>query len=148
MYVYQSVSWLTSLLKLDKYRDISSFWWHILLKIFGDIPDMFVHYFQMLTNFWYVCQSVSLLTFLLKLGQFWNISCSGWDIFQIFLGDTPGMILHDFEKIQILCMSVILLVGIPPYWNWTNVDISPVLDEISFRNFGGKFLAYFYDVSK
>ena len=37
LYVCQSVSWLTSLLKLDKYRDISIFGWNIFLKFFWDI---------------------------------------------------------------------------------------------------------------
>ena len=38
MYVCQSVSWLTSLLKLYKYWDIVSSAWDIFLKFFGDIP--------------------------------------------------------------------------------------------------------------
>ena len=43
LYVCQSVSWLTSLLKLDKSSDISSSGWDIFLKFFGDIPGMYVH---------------------------------------------------------------------------------------------------------
>ena len=67
LYVCQSVSWLNFLLKLDKYRDISSSVWDIFLKFFGGIPGMFLHLFQIILNFMYVCQSVSLLTSLLKL---------------------------------------------------------------------------------
>ena len=55
LYVCQSVIWLTTLLKLDTYRGIPCSWWDIFLKFFGDIPDMFVHYFQIITNFVYVC---------------------------------------------------------------------------------------------
>ena len=70
LYVSQSVNWLTSLLKLDKYGDISCSGWDIFLNFFWDIPEMCVHYFQIVTNFVYVCQYVSWLTFLLKLGQY------------------------------------------------------------------------------
>ena len=55
VYVCQSLSWLTSILKLDKYRDISCSWWYIFLKFFGDFFGMFVHFFQIITNFLYVC---------------------------------------------------------------------------------------------
>ena len=43
LYVCQSVSWLTYLLNWDKYRDISSSGWDILLKVFGHIPGMLAH---------------------------------------------------------------------------------------------------------
>ena len=69
LYVCQSVSWLTSLLKLDKYRDISGPECAIFLKFFGDIPGMLLHHFRVILNFLYVSQSVSWLTFLLKLDK-------------------------------------------------------------------------------
>ena len=50
-----------------------------------NIPWLFVHYFQILMNFLYICQSVSWLTSLLILDKCRNISCSGWNIFLIFL---------------------------------------------------------------
>ena len=40
-------------------------WWN-WIKLFGDIPWVFVYYFQKVLNFLYVCQSVSWLTSLLK----------------------------------------------------------------------------------
>ena len=40
--------------------------WDIFLKYFGGIPGMFVNYFWIISNFLYVCQSVSWLTFLLN----------------------------------------------------------------------------------
>ena len=43
LYVCQSVGWLTSLLKLHEYGDISSSGRDILLNFFGDIPGMLVH---------------------------------------------------------------------------------------------------------
>ena len=53
------------------------------------------------------------------------------------------------KSIWISCMSVSLLVGLLPYWNYTNLGISPALDEISFWNFwrhswdvGTQFLDY------
>ena len=84
MYVCQSVSWLTFLLKLDKFRDISSSVWKIFLKFFGGIPCMFVHLFQIVLNFLNVCQSVSRLPSLLKLDKCRDITSSGWDTFLIF----------------------------------------------------------------
>ena len=94
LYVCQSVSLLTSLLISDKYRDISSSGWDIFLNFFADIPDMFVHYFQMFTNFLHVCHSVNWLTSLLILDNYWDISSSGWDIFLKFSENIPGMLLH------------------------------------------------------
>ena len=78
LYVRQSVSWHTSLLKLDKCSDISSFGWDIILKFFGNIPEIFVHFFQLRTNFLYVCQSVGWLISLLKLNKYRDISCSSY----------------------------------------------------------------------
>ena len=97
LYVCQSVSWLTSLLKLDKSRDISSSGWDIFLKFFEDIPRMLVHYFQTIPNFLYVCQSVSWLIHLLKLDKYRDISISGNDIFWKFLEDNPGLLVHWFR---------------------------------------------------
>ena len=99
LYVCQSISWLTSLLKLRYYRDISRSGWDIFLKSFGDIPGMFVHWFQFILNFLYVCESVSWLTFLLKIQLNWDISSSGWDIFLNFYGHIPWMLIHLFQII-------------------------------------------------
>ena len=117
LYVRQSVSWLTSLLKLDKFRNISCSEQDILKKIFGDIPGLFSHYFQIIMNFLYVPQSVSWLTSLLKLDKFRNISCSGQDIFMKIFGDAPRMFLHHFQIIinfLYVCKSVSWLTL---YWN-------------------------------
>ena len=43
LYVCQSVSWLTSLLKLYKYRDVFYSGWYIFLKSFGEILLMLRH---------------------------------------------------------------------------------------------------------
>ena len=58
LYVCKLVSWLTSLLISDKYRDISSSGWDIFLKSLGGIPGMFVHYFQIITNFLSISKNV------------------------------------------------------------------------------------------
>ena len=94
LYVCKSVSWLSILLKLGWYRDISSSRWDIFLKSFGDIPGMLVHYFQTLLNFLYVCQSVIWLTFLLMLDKYRDICSSGWYIFLKFCGNIPWIFLH------------------------------------------------------
>ena len=62
LFVCQSFSWLTSLMKLGQYRDISCPGQDIFLKTFGGNPGMFLHYFKIITNFLYVCQSFSWLT--------------------------------------------------------------------------------------
>ena len=93
--VCQSVNWLTSLLKLDKCRDISCSGW----AIFGDIPRMFSHILKIIVNFLYVCHSISCLTSLLKLDKCRDIASSGWDISQNFFEDIPGMLVHYFQII-------------------------------------------------
>ena len=114
LFVCQSVSWLTSLLKLYKYRDISCSWWVTFLKYFGDIPEMFVHYFKIIGNFLYVCQSISWLTYLLILGQYRDISCSGWDIFPKFLGTFLGCFDTIARNANCLyvCQSVCWLISL------------------------------------
>ena len=112
MYVCQSVSWLTSLLKLYKYRDISSSGRDIFLKFSGDIPRMNLHQFQIILNFLYVCQSVSWLTSLLKLYKYRVTASSGRDIFLKFSGHIPRMNLHQLQIILnflYVCQSVSLL---------------------------------------
>ena len=102
LYVCQSISWLTFLLKLDKYRDISSSVWYIFLKFFGGISGMFLHLFQIMLNFMYVCQSVSLPTSLLILDKY-------KDIFLQFVGDISWMLVHWFIIIlnfMYVCQSV------------------------------------------
>ena len=115
LYDCQSVSWLTSLLKLSQYRDISTSGWNIFLKFFVDIPDMFVHYFQMLKNFLHVCQSVSWLISIIKLGKYRYISSTGWNIFLKIFGGFPGI---NLQLIQIIlnflyvCQSVSWLTSL------------------------------------
>ena len=148
MYVSQSVSWLTFLLKLDKYRDISGPEWAILLNFFGDIPRMLLHHFQIILNFLYVCQSVSWLTSLLKLDKYRHISGPEWDIFLKIFGDIPRLILDYCQIILNFCMSLSLLFGLLSYWNLANIGISQVLDEISFWIFLETFPGYFWTTFK
>ena len=51
--------------------DIFSSGWDIFSKFSGDISGIFVHYFKIISDFLYVCQSVHCLTSLLKLGYLW-----------------------------------------------------------------------------
>ena len=93
----------------------SGSWWYIFLKSSEDIPGMFVDYFWMLTNFLYVCQSVSWLTSLLKLGLYRDISCSRWDIFLKFFRGIPKIFLDFFQIIQnflYVCQSVSWLTSL------------------------------------
>ena len=84
LYVCQSVSWLSSSLKLDKDKDISSSGWDTFLKFFGDSSSMLAHQFQIIQNFLYFCQSGSWLTSLLKVGKYRDVSYSWWFFFLIF----------------------------------------------------------------
>ena len=51
LYVHQSGSWQTSLMKSDNFRDIASSGWDIFLNLYGHIPGMLVHLFQIILNF-------------------------------------------------------------------------------------------------
>ena len=105
LYVCQSVSWITSLLKLDKSRDISCSGWDVVLIFFGDIPGMFIHYFQIIINFVYVCQSLSWLTSILKLDKYRDIFSSGRDIFRNFFRGISGVFVHYLRiKKYIVCL--------------------------------------------
>ena len=109
LYVCQSISWLTYLRNLGQYRDISCSGWDIFQKFLSDIPRMFVHYFQIIQNFLYVCQPVSWLTSLLKLDKYGDISSYGWYIFSKLFGDMPRMLVHYFLiilNIFYVCQSV------------------------------------------
>ena len=135
MYICQSFSWLTFLLKFDKYRDISSSGSDIFLQFFGEISGMLTRQFQIILNFLYVCQSVSWLTSLLKLYKYRDNFSSGRDIFLKFLRDLLGTLynsstcfwiflvaflecLYTRSKLfRISCMPVSLLVGLLSYWS-------------------------------
>ena len=96
-------------------RDISSSGWDIFLKVFGDILKMLVHWFQIILNFLYKCQSISWLTSLLRLEVFKGVSSSGWDIFLKFFGDNPWMLVHYIQIILnfvYVCLSVSWLTSL------------------------------------
>ena len=80
-------------------RYISWYGWHIFLEFFGDISEMFLHWFQVIMIFLYVCQSGSWHTSLMKSDKFRNISSSVWYIFLNFYGHIPGMSVHLFQII-------------------------------------------------
>ena len=93
-----------------------------LQDFFKDIPRILVHYWQIITNFLFVCQSFSWLTSLMKLGQNRDISC-GQDIFWKLLVAIPGCFCTISKQLQISSMSVSPLVGLLPYfrmtpWKW------------------------------
>ena len=114
------------------------------MNFFGDIPGMFVHLFQIILNFLYICQSVSWLTSLLKLDKYGDISSSEWDLSEIFWRhsrDIGTLALNNSE------FFVSLLVALLPYWNYTNIE-TPVLDDISFWNWLETFLGLWYTRSK
>ena len=96
----------------------------------------------------HVCLSICLFAYFLTKIRQRDISGSGWDIFLEFFGGIPDMLVHWFQIILIFCMSVSLVVGILPYWNPTNLGISPALDEISFWIFMDTFLGCFYTSSR
>ena len=88
---------------------------------------MFLHEFQILLNFLYVCRSVSWFTSLLKLDKYRDISSSGWDFFLNFLEAFLECLYNRSKPSWFSCMSV----GLLPYLIIINIRISPVLNEIS-----------------
>ena len=131
-YVRQSVSWLIFLLKLDKCRNISCSGQDIFMKIFGDIPRMFLHYSQMITHFqlclcplgkcgalhlgsFTYCVPVSLPPSLCPSGRKLEISVNIDARTLKFCMRHPWTHSLRFRENQIVCMSVSLLVGLLPY---------------------------------
>ena len=106
--VSQSVNWFTSLLKLDKWRDISSSGWDIFLKFFGDIPEMLLmrkYLNQLNLKIQFVSRSVWLLIYLLLTYNFRLLPVRGSysNLFSMFIG-----LLHMW-KIKFL-VSLCLLI--------------------------------------
>ena len=62
-----TVCWFAYFLTKLRQREMSSTVCYIDLKLFGGFLGMFLHYIQIILNFFYVCQSVIWLTSLLKL---------------------------------------------------------------------------------
>ena len=85
-----SVCYLAYLHSEIKNIDYSSSGWYIILKFLGDTLETFIHYFPIILIFLCVCQSVSWLTFLLKLDKYRHISGPEWDIFLKFFRDISG----------------------------------------------------------
>ena len=102
---------------------------------------MFVHYFQIITNFLFVCQSFSLLTSLLKFGNI-GISPVLDEIFCRFFFRHSGDVFKLFPKnlTYLVCLSVLYLA-------YFRTVIRPIqvyiLEEISLRIFLETFLGYF-----
>ena len=117
LHLCQSVSWLSSLLKLYKYKDISCSGWVIFLNFFGHISGMLIPQINIILIFFYVRQSVSWLTCLHKLYKYRDNSSSGWYIFLKLYRDIPWIFLHNFQIIPnyfYVCQSVSWLL---PDWN-------------------------------
>jgi len=74
-------------------RFLSEFFWRHSWGVWTLVTNIIIK-IQGEPNFLYVCQSVSWLTYLLKWGQYRNISCPWWDIFLKFFEDIPWMFLH------------------------------------------------------
>ena len=138
--VCKVVYFLTDIRQIYRYFLFCS-GWDIFLIFF----ETFLRCFYTILKFLQIsCMSVSplvgLLTCLLKLGQYRDISCSGWDICQKFLGDIPGFFLHYFQK-NANCLYVCQSVG------WlTSLQL---LDEYRhiFCPDWDIFLNFFWDIS-
>ena len=138
----------SSLLKIDKYRNISSSGWDIFLNLFGDIPGMLVHLFWLVLNFLYVCQSVSGLTSLLKLDKFRDISGSVWDIFLNFSGNISVLLAFQLQIILNLLYVSQSVCWLTSLLTFLYTGIMPVLDDIFFWNFSEVFFGLWYTSSK
>ena len=150
LFVCQSVSWLTSLLKLYKYRDISSTGWYIFLNFFGDSSGMFAGRFQIILTFLYVCQSVSWLPSLPKICQYriypvlYEISF--WNLLETFLG--CWKIIQIISNFLYICQSISWLTSLLRLCDfWVFKDISGSGWNI-FLNFLEAFLERMYTWSK
>ena len=94
-------------------------------------------------KFWIFCMSVSVLFGSLS---YWNYTIIGISpvldkiSFWIFLETFLGCLFTCSKQFWIFCMSFSLLLGSLSYWNYTNIGISPVLDEVSFWKFLETFL--------
>ena len=149
MYVCQSVSWLTFLEKIDKYRDISksgwdsflTFIWQSSLDVYTPDPNIF----KFLVNL-SVCQLAYFLTEIKQILGYLPFFMRY--LSEIFWETFPGCFYTSSKWFWIFCMSVSLLVGLLSYWNYTKIGKSPVLDKISLWNFLEWFLGYRYTCSK
>ena len=148
LYVCHSVSWLTSLLKLNKSRDILSSWRAICLKsVWRHSGDVNIHATN--DSICHVCMAVCLFPyFFTKISQR-HISGSGRDILfwkfwrhSWYVG-TLVPINSEFN-----CVSVSLVVGTLSYWNLTKLEISPALGEISFWSVMDTFCGCLYTCSR
>ena len=109
---------------------------------------MFVHLFKIILNLFYVFRYFSWLTSLPKLYKYRDISRSERDILWNFLEIFLGCWYTSSKWFCISCKFVSLLVGLLPYLNWTNIEISPVLDDIFFLSCLEAFLECLYTRSK
>ena len=73
------------------------FWMRYLSGLFLDLPKVLVHCIQKNQISFYVCQSSSWHTSLLKSNNFGDSSSSGWDIFLNFYWHILGMFVHMFQ---------------------------------------------------
>ena len=97
-----------------------------LSRFFWDIPDMSAHWFQIILNFLYVCQSGGWHTFLLKYDKFRDLSSSGWYIYLNFYGHNPGMLVHLFQIILnflYICQSVSWLISLLKLVKYGDISI-------------------------
>ena len=113
-----------------------------LSDIFRDISWMFVHHFQIITNFLSVCLSVSWLTYLLKLCQYRDISLPVWNIFLNFFGDIPWMFLHYFQIIIKILVCLLVL-----YLAYILTEIRPLYGYLLFwKSYLSDFFRHSLDV--
>ena len=113
-----------------------------LSEIFRDISWMFVHHFQIITNFLSVCLSVSWLTYFLKLCQYRDISLPVWNIFLNFFGDIPWMFLHYFQIIIKILVCLLVL-----YLAYILTEIRPLYGYLLFwKSYLSDFFRHSLDV--
>ena len=148
LYVCQSFSWLTSLLKFGHFRAISCSGWYIVFLIF---LETFLGCLYTISKYWkflYVCQSVIWLNFLLKLDKYRGISWSVWYISLKFFEDISGIFvqyLQMFANFFYFCQYVSWLTSLLILGHYRNISSS---GWYIFWNLLEPFLGCLYTISK
>ena len=109
LYVCQSGSWHTSLMKSDKFRNISSSGWDLFLNFYGHIPWMLIHLFLIIQNFYLEIQlslySLDLTCYIFTLLSLLWVTC--WDLWSCsYFSEKPLNFIKGFTSFPFIILNV------------------------------------------